>query len=120
MFLLDKELQRLRIAMKSLLAANDEKVRGHVMSHRAGCVFSKHGSVKACYGCCCVEDQKQLISPGCPQAAAHQPFIDERGGSSLPPRDILDFKESRTPTADQRPTHTHTRSTLTHFRQSCI
>lgn len=40
LFLLDKELQRLRIAMKSLLAANDEKVRGHVMSHRAGCVCS--------------------------------------------------------------------------------
>lgn len=38
LFFIDKELQRLRIAMKSLLVANDEKVRGHVTSDRAGCV----------------------------------------------------------------------------------
>lgn len=106
LFLIDKELQRLRIAMKSLLTANDEKVRGHVMSYRAGCEFRAHGRVKACSWCCCVGDQKQLISPGGPQATTHQPFIDERGGSGLPPRDILDFKESRTPTTGQRPTHT--------------
>lgn len=84
LFLTDKELQRLRIAMKSLLAANDEKVRGHMTSYRARCVFGVSVRVEPSSGCCCVEDQKQPISPGCPQDAAHQPFIDEKGRLQSP------------------------------------
>lgn len=61
----------MKIAMNLLLTANDEKVRGHVTSQGAGRALRAHGRVKLCSGCCCVEDQNQLISPECPQGAAH-------------------------------------------------
>lgn len=73
--------------MRSLVAANEEKVRGHETLDRGrvesvpwgGAAAQPWCGAAAQPWCCCAAEPLwalQLSSSGSPQATAHQPFID--------------------------------------------
>lgn len=67
LFLIDKELQRLRIAMKSLLTANDEKVRGHVIHTEQGVCSERTAGLKPALGAAVWEIRSSSSLQGAPR-----------------------------------------------------